>query len=76
MGLGGGVHANSAVRYREQDIGALLNRIGISFGEGEINFGVSGLDEQLAAIGHGIPRIYGQVHDDLFDLSLIGFHPA
>jgi len=29
---------------------------------------VFGLDGQLAAQGHGIPRVHGEVHDDLLDL--------
>ena len=30
---------------------------------------------EFATASHGIPRIYRQVHDDLFDLSLVCFDP-
>ena len=33
-----------------------------------------GFNCELAAIGHGIARISGQVHDDLLDLHGIGAH--
>jgi hypothetical protein len=37
---------------------------------------VRGFDGELAAGGHGVARIHGQIHDDLLDLPGIGAHRA
>ncbi len=41
-----------------------------------VNLHVGGLDLQFPARGHRVTRVYSQVHDDLFDLALVGFHVA
>ncbi len=41
-----------------------------------IELGVRGFQSQLAAVGHGVAGIQGEVHDDLLDLPGIGFHRA
>ncbi len=41
-----------------------------------IKLDVCRLDDQLAALGHGIPGVNRQVHDDLLDLAGIGLHPS
>ena len=37
---------------------------------------IGGLDGQLAAVGHGVASVHGEVQDHLFDLAGIGFDPA
>src|SRR5262249_688852 len=41
---------------------------------GLVEVDVRGLDGEAAALGHGITRVDGQVHDDLLELPRIGFH--
>ena len=45
-------------------------------GEGLGQLHVGGFKHQLAALGHGIAGVDGQVEDDLLDLARVGFHPA
>jgi hypothetical protein len=35
-----------------------------------------GLDNQLAAIGHGVAGVNREIHDHLFHLTRIRLHPA
>ena len=42
---------------------------GVSFVERD----VKSLKRELAAVGHCVARVHGQVHDDLLDLSGVGF---
>ena len=41
-----------------------------------VEFDVGGLDCELAALRHRVPRVHDQVHDDLLDLARIGLHVA
>ncbi len=45
-------------------------------GVGNIKFNIGRLDYQFAASWHGVTGVDGQIHDDLFDLSLVSFYLA
>ena len=68
------VHAHAGVGDAQQDIGPGFDRIGIAAHEGGIHFRVAGLDEEFASLRHGVAGVDRQVHDDLLELALIGFH--
>src|SRR5438876_10580026 len=75
MGLHVRRHADAGIADREQDVAPrrrreVLARIAL------VQFGVRGLDGELAALGHRIPRIHGQIHDHLLELPRVGLHGA
>src|ERR1700761_1673435 len=39
-----------------------------------IQVDVTGFDNQLSTVGHRVPRVHGQIHDDLLDLPWVSFH--
>ena len=42
--------------------------------EGLVQFDIGGLEGELAAAGHRVPRVDGQVHEDLLELARVGLH--
>src|SRR5579862_4293326 len=73
MRLGFLVHPGAGVADSEHHVVARSKRSvesGIFFVKGD----VGAFDGELAAAGHGIACIYGEVHNDLLDLSAIGAH--
>ena len=73
MGLQLGVHPTTCIRYLQHGIGT-RNYVGMAKHRGSIQFPVSGFDGQLAAIGHGVPRVDHQIENHLFDLAAVSFH--
>ena len=43
---------------------------GVSFGQVHVRR----LERELAALGHGVPRVHREVHEDLLELSGVGLH--
>ena len=50
--------------------------IGCAFAVVAVEFGVGSLDEEAAAVRHGIAGVHGQIHDDLFHLAGVGANGA
>jgi len=66
-----GADADSGIADSEDHIRSGHNVEMIACIEG-IDVNVGSLDRKGAAIGHGIPRVDNQVHDDLLDLAGVG----
>jgi len=44
----------------------------VSAGEGLVEVGVGGLDDDTSAAWHRVARVHDEVHDDLLDLARVG----
>src|SRR5580704_8748522 len=66
------LHADAVVSHSEENVVSDEHRVGIAANELVIHVEVAGRDLELASVGHGIARIHGQIHDDLFNLTLVG----
>ena len=75
MRLGVCVHAAAGVGDSQHHVAARLH-LGGSLSVLLVEKRVAGLQSQFAALGHGIPGVDGQVHDDLFHLATIDVHAA
>ena len=62
----------AGVGHDEHDVRAGLHRR-VSGGVLLVDVDVARLDRQLPAVGHGVARVDGEVHDDLLELTRIGF---
>src|SRR5581483_6086463 len=62
------VHAATCVGHA-QSHGGTHARIGVLLSIGGIDVHGGGGDEELAAFGHGIPGVDGEIHDDLLQHS-------
>ena len=67
-----GIHAATGVRDGEDDKLA-RSRFGMLADVGLVNLGIGSADEQLTALGHGVPRVDRQVHHDLLEHAGVGF---
>ena len=70
LGPGLLVHARPRVHDRERDVGAGLDAF-----SSLAKLHVGGLDRDLPALGHRVPCIHDQVHEDLLDLSGVRLDP-
>ena len=69
------VHARPRVGHRQYHVASNLGTRMVP-GVGLVQLHIAGLDFEFAAHGHGVARVNCQVHDDLLDLALVGFHVA
>ena len=70
-----GVHAVAGVAYGEHHVRSgpgvrSLSKVGL------VELNVTGLDDQLAALGHGVAGVDRQVHDHLLHLAGVGLDRA
>src|SRR5580700_11761542 len=70
-----GVHARASVCHYQEHIAADF-RAWMVANISLVQVHVGGFDLQLAAHGHGIARVDGQIHDDLLDLALVCLYVA
>ena len=68
-------HARARVRDSEQHIVARF-QLRITLHALLVERDIGGFQCELAAVGHGIARVHGQVHDDLFNLPGVRLHRA
>ena len=68
-------HAGAGVGHGEHDVATGLGARMFAAVE-LVELAIACFDLQLAAVGHGVARVDGEVHDDLLDLALIGFDAA
>ena len=69
------IHAHSGVADGEEHVGSGCDdRTQVAVVA--IELGVRSLDQQAAAVGHGVARVDREIHDDLFDLAGIGANGA
>ena len=64
-------NARSIIRHRNQCIGSRRNDGGLAVNVFAIQIYFRGFDAQVAALRHGVSRVSGQIHQDLFDLQRI-----
>ena len=69
------IHPATGIAHRQHHIGTWLDQ-GMCAGIGIVQFDVLRFDGQLSAAGHRVSCVHGQVHDDLFHLPGIDFHPS
>ena len=69
-GLRGRVHSYAGVRDRQHDVAARTDGE-VSGGVRLVQFRIAGLYRQSASLGHGVPGVDGEVHDDLLDLARV-----
>src|SRR5690606_36164226 len=65
-----GIHAGPCIAHREHHVWPRAHRA-VSLDVLDIEIDVGGLDGKLSAMGHGITRIHGEVHDHLLELARI-----
>jgi hypothetical protein len=75
VGPGVGIHAQTRVGDDQRDVGAGRERRKAG-GCRLVDLDVAGLERQLAAFGHGVARVYGEVHDDLLQLAEVHLHAS
>ena len=66
------VHAAAGIGDGDQHVLPGLERLGHRLGIGLVEIGVGGLDGHLAAFGHGVARVDGEVQDRRLELVLVG----
>ena len=75
VGLGLGVHPHSRVAHGEKHVRAGVD-VGLLAGIRLVQLDVRGLDGEPPSLRHGVPRVDGQVQDDLLELPRVGPDPA
>jgi hypothetical protein len=72
---------NSALRFSIQADPGVCHRehhvrprryVVVSVGIVLVELDIGGLDSELSTLGHGVARVQGKIHDDLFDLAGVG----
>src|SRR5690349_5128136 len=67
------IHAGARIGDAELNIVARGEAAQVALGNALVKVHVPGFDHELAAFGHRVPGVYGEIHDDLFHVPRIGF---